>query len=176
MNASRRFKQGGAALIVALAFMLILSIIGVAAMQNATMQERMAGNSKDVNIAFQAAEIAVRHAEATLPDLKPLDFDGSEGAYLSCPDPDDDRQACQSPDWNDYDSKGWVLIDGKLSAVSRQPEFIIEQIAGVDDPTASLDADKTVSLKGYYRVTARGFGLNERSMVVLETTYKRVEK
>ncbi|WP_373093081.1 PilX N-terminal domain-containing pilus assembly protein, partial [Zhongshania sp.] len=49
-------RQSGAALIVSLVFMLILTIISIASMQTATLQERMAGNMKDNTIAFQAAE------------------------------------------------------------------------------------------------------------------------
>ncbi|WP_372865578.1 PilX N-terminal domain-containing pilus assembly protein, partial [Spongiibacter sp.] len=70
MTVVRRDQQSGAVLIVALVFMLILAIIGGASMQNATLQERMAGNSKDLNIAFQAAEIAIRGAEEVMKTVK----------------------------------------------------------------------------------------------------------
>ncbi len=168
-------SQRGAVLIVALVFMLILTIVGVAAMSNATLQERMAGNSKDVNIAFQAAEAAIREAEDSLGAISAAGFIGKDGLYLSCPDPDDDRQECNVPDWQDEKSSGWIVMNDAVPDVSRQPEYVIEQISAIDDPDAPLDADKKVTLKGYYRVIARGFGLNDRSMVVLVTTYKRVE-
>ena len=167
--------QRGAVLIVALVFTTILTVIGVGAMQNATLQERMAGNSKDINVAFQAAEVAIREAEAVMPGLSSADFDGTKGMYLSCPDPSDSRQSCSEPNWKQKSSTGWVVIAKKVGDVSRQPEYIIEQISAMKDPNAALDSDNTVSLLGFYRVTARGFGLSDRSMVVLSTTYKRVE-
>jgi len=167
--------QRGAVLIVALVFTAILTVIGVGAMQNATLQERMAGNNKDINVAFQAAEAAIREAEAAMPGLSSADFDGANWMYLSCPDPSDSRQACSEPDWKTKASTGWAVVGEKVDDVSRQPEFIIEQISAMTDPNAALDSDNTVSLLGFYRVTARGFGLSDRSMVVLSTTYKRVE-
>ena len=54
---------GGLALILALIFLLVLTILGVSAMQNTLLQERMAGNYAERNQAFQMAELAVRSVE-----------------------------------------------------------------------------------------------------------------
>lgn len=56
-------RQRGMALIIAIVFMLLLSILGLSAMQNTILQERMAGNHRDHGMAFQAAEAAMREAE-----------------------------------------------------------------------------------------------------------------
>ena len=130
MNAST--SQRGAVLIVALVFMLIISVLGVASMRNATMQERMAGNNKDINIAFQAAEAAVREAEAAMDALASIDFDGSNGLYLSCPDTTDTRTACSEPDWQQRASTGWKVVDDELSNVLRQPEYIMAHSAATE--------------------------------------------
>lgn len=53
------FHQRGSALIVALVFLLAMTLIGTTAMQGTTQQERMAGNYWDRNLAFQAAEAAL---------------------------------------------------------------------------------------------------------------------
>lgn len=52
-------SQRGSALIVALVFLLAMTLIGTTAMQGTTQQERMAGNYWDRNLAFQAAEAAL---------------------------------------------------------------------------------------------------------------------
>lgn len=57
------YKQTGSALIVSLLFLLILTILGVAGIQTTSMQERMSGNMRDRNMAFQAAEAALRGGE-----------------------------------------------------------------------------------------------------------------
>ncbi|MCQ4313672.1 pilus assembly protein PilX [Stutzerimonas sp. VN223-3] len=56
-------KQQGAVLLVALIMLLLLTILGAAAMRDTNLQERMAGNMRDHNLAFQAAEAALRFAE-----------------------------------------------------------------------------------------------------------------
>lgn len=52
-------QQRGAALIVSLVVLLVLTLIGVAGMNTSVMQERMAVNSQNSNRAFQAAESTV---------------------------------------------------------------------------------------------------------------------
>lgn len=56
-------QQRGAVLLVALIMLLLLTILGAAAMRDTNLQERMAGNMRDHNLAFQAAEAALRFAE-----------------------------------------------------------------------------------------------------------------
>ena len=56
-------RQRGAVLLVALIMLLLLTILGAAAMRDTNLQERMAGNMRDHDLAFQAAEAALRFAE-----------------------------------------------------------------------------------------------------------------
>lgn len=60
-------RQKGAVLLISLIFLILLTLIGVTAMQTTTLQERMAGNVRDLNLAFQASEAALRAGEAWLP-------------------------------------------------------------------------------------------------------------
>jgi type IV pilus assembly protein PilX len=62
MKRSNHNAQRGAVLIIALLFLTILTILGVTAMTATTFEERMAGNTRDVGVAFQAAEAALRDA------------------------------------------------------------------------------------------------------------------
>lgn len=55
--------QQGVVLIVALIFLLLVTLIGVSSMQNATMQEKMAGSVSIKNQSFQAAEASLRLGE-----------------------------------------------------------------------------------------------------------------
>ncbi len=54
----------GAALIVSLILLLVMTILGISGIQTTTMETRMAANSADRNLALQAAEHALRVAEA----------------------------------------------------------------------------------------------------------------
>lgn len=58
--------QRGAALYVAMIMLLLLTLIGVAAMQVASLQQRMATNFNDFSLAFQRAEGALRQSEFEL--------------------------------------------------------------------------------------------------------------
>ncbi len=55
--------QQGASLVIALMFLIVLTILGLVAVRSSTVQERMAGNDRDRAIAFEAAEAALRDAE-----------------------------------------------------------------------------------------------------------------
>ena len=58
--------ERGAVLIVALLFLVMLTMLGITAMTGTTMEERMAGNARDNSVAFQAAEAALRDARRDL--------------------------------------------------------------------------------------------------------------
>lgn len=61
-------SEQGSALIVALVMLLLLSLIGISSMQGTVLQERMASNLQDRNIAFQASERALKVGEDWLAD------------------------------------------------------------------------------------------------------------
>lgn len=54
-------REQGIALVVALVFMLILTILGVTVMNTASLEGRMSGNTQEMNRAFQAAESAIEN-------------------------------------------------------------------------------------------------------------------
>lgn len=59
--------QGGAALFISLMFLIVLTLIGLSAANVGIMQERMAGNIRESNLAFQAAESVLRGIERRVP-------------------------------------------------------------------------------------------------------------
>ena len=61
-----RHKQRGVALFISLVLLLILTIIGISAVQTTSLEMRMTRNQYDATLAFQAAESALRDAEAQL--------------------------------------------------------------------------------------------------------------
>ncbi|WP_374962910.1 pilus assembly PilX family protein [Spongiibacter tropicus] len=167
-------SQGGAVLAVSLIFTLILTVIAVSSIQVATMQERMAGNSRDASLAFQAAEAGLREGEAQLAGVNLPSFSGANGFYISCSNPNDSRTVCQEPDWQNESATGWaVLDDDTIANVARQPEYIIERMTNVVVGTRTRDFGQTVRTLDFYRVTARGYGSSGRTVVVLSTTFMR---
>lgn len=58
--------HAGSVLIISLLFLLVISILAVASIQDTILQERMSGNLHDRNLAFQASEAALREGEQWL--------------------------------------------------------------------------------------------------------------
>ena len=85
---SKRFRNGpqrqtGVALITGLIFLVMLTLIALAAMQSTTLEERMAGNARSRDMAFQGGEAAVRAAEVILSGVTLPAFNGSKVGYYA---------------------------------------------------------------------------------------------
>jgi type IV pilus assembly protein PilX len=80
-------EQKGAVLLVCLIAILALTVLGVTAMSGSTLQERMAGGARDYNVAFQAAESALRVGEAYVRQQVEASVDPSQLflANTDCP-------------------------------------------------------------------------------------------
>lgn len=66
--------QTGSALIISLIILLLMFILGTAGMRTTIMEERMAGNVRDLNNAFQAAELGLLDGEQDLSNKDPITF------------------------------------------------------------------------------------------------------
>jgi type IV pilus assembly protein PilX len=168
-----RDRQAGAVLIVGLVILLVLTLIGVTAMRSSLLEERMTGNIQDNQVAFQAAEAALRDGELALQQPTLPDFNGTDGFY-GVP------AATDPPRWKtlNWDSstavreyEGFDGAPGSLAGVSVR--YFVEEMPLVIGPGESLSVDAPVDEVGFYRVTARGVGVTQETSVVLQTTYKR---
>jgi type IV pilus assembly protein PilX len=181
-------RQRGIALIVALIFLLILTVLGVTAAMNNSLQERMAGNSRDRDLAFQAAEHAVDQAAGFLSSKTTAELDDLVDINAVSPAPcdkvADDGIRCfntASPPPNDANywrnTFNWAssdLVDvadlptaNQLDKVANQPRYLIEQMPSYTDTSVT----PPVTYR-YYRVTARGTGGSDEAAVVLQTMYR----
>ena len=84
LPAQRAARTQGFVLMTSLMFILVLTMLGLAAMQGSTLQERMAGNQRDRSIALQAAELALRDAERDLGSLKADGMSPCLGGAAGC--------------------------------------------------------------------------------------------
>lgn len=81
-------RQRGAVLYVALIFLILLSVLGIAGMQVASMQERMASNYRAVNIAFQRSEGLARDVELQV---------NTDNRFVPRPGKRDEERRCDDP-------------------------------------------------------------------------------
>lgn len=155
--------QRGVTLIVALVFLAILMLLGVTVAQTSSMEERMAGNTRDRDLALQSAETALMAADIAMKAL-PKDaagsittaFDGSTAGYVTY----NPANASDAAYWNAYDwENASQSADTELSQVVEQPRYVIEKLP---------DAATTQR----FRVTARGVGASASTVVILQAGYE----
>lgn len=173
-NRWNRRTQQGAALIVALVLLLVLTVLGTAGLQDTTMEERMAGNFRDYSAAFDAAETALRTGEAAVrlsSVFAEMDFDGTDGTFEVTSVSFDPATAGNyslnvPPDVLTYDSE--LLVNAL-------PEYFIEQLPEIALPASDLTIgfqDQAPRVR-YYRVTGKGTGISPNAEVILQSTYFR---
>lgn len=85
MNIRTARDQAGIVLPVVLIFLVIMTILGITAIRNVTLEERMAGNSAYQQLAFQAAEMALRDCERDILDKDPARIKFYKGQYIQTP-------------------------------------------------------------------------------------------
>jgi type IV pilus assembly protein PilX len=171
-------KQRGVALMVGLVLLLVLTLIGVSAMRSAVLEERMTGNTQDLQIAFQFAEAALREGEMVLMQPSLPVFANDEGLYIHAPP----TAFSYVPLWQDPATE-WIdaEIDGDDALGLARAQYIIEEMLVTSEaaPGESLQADteapnRTVIV---YRITARAWGAsganNPTPMVMLQSTFQR---
>lgn len=157
--------QRGSALLVSLVFLLLLTMIGISSIQDSTLQERMAGNNRDREVAFQAAEAGLRTAERYLQGAVVGPFEtNANGLFVA--------GSNSVPNWAASANTNWLVLPANtLDGVNSQPEYIIEEVTqtgmsglGADEPEESISS---------YRITSRGYGASPDARVVLQSTYRR---
>lgn len=159
-------SQRGVALITGLIFMVVLTLLVVAAMRTTILEEKMAGNTRDINLAFQASEAALRAGEqvlngATLPAFS------ATGSYLSIGSRDD-AYWLSTHNWA-TDSVVYASVPNGTAAA---PSFVVEELPAVPVPGFSKKAG-ALTETGYFRVVARGVGGNSNTFVFVQSTYRR---
>jgi type IV pilus assembly protein PilX len=157
--------QQGVVLIVGLIMLLLLTLIGTTGMQMTSLEEKMAGNMRDRNLAFQAAESALAAGEYYLQNVSPFPStfcSKSNGRY------DHTNAPCSTiadPIWENinWDTES-VAYTGTLSSLSANPHYIIEDM-GCASPTTCPGPHS-------YRITAQATGGSIDTMVILQEIFQ----
>jgi type IV pilus assembly protein PilX len=180
MNSStiRMRRERGAILVTSLLLLLILTVLGVAMMKMTNMQERMAGNTRDLNLALQGAEAALRDGERELDDM--VDYaTPTNGAGCVVCEPDVLPVNLDDPTVFDWEANAHEFgVDGTQEFaglpqgnLDEDPRFTIEETARRPE---SADVTEE-SMRVFYTVTSRSTGSTGQANTVLQSTYvKRV--
>jgi type IV pilus assembly protein PilX len=176
-------RQRGMVLIVALIILLVLTILGVSGMTTTSLQERMAANEHDRQIAFQTAEAALRTGENFIQSnsmdasMFNTTCTGGSGGLCDC---SDKTNGCVVY-WTDPKLDVWsasnpnehVTVQTAFSQVAAQPMYIIEYLGRVNPPGSLPGAIPGPGDPMMFRVTALGTGQSPTAKVMLQSTYKK---
>jgi type IV pilus assembly protein PilX len=182
-------RQQGVALVVALVLLVLVTLVGLAAIRGTTMQQKMASNLYDREIAFQNTEAAMRVAAATIQSNSAvIGRNCGTGGVL-----------CESNPFNDTNNplaaSAIITVptgtgSGQFSAsavAAGQPQYVIENMGAYADPSSSTGFNQTANAAQYgaqgssttsiyYRITARSSdptNVGDRAIVTLQAMVKQ---
>jgi type IV pilus assembly protein PilX len=178
-------RQQGAILVVSLILLLVMTVLALGASQSTRMQERMAGNLRDRDLALQSAEAGLRTGERLLDDP------ALTSAPFPCTTPRcrvyelntlTGNVAYQLPTW--WNTNAWQYSaseswSGTTSNAIRgagmarwDPQFFVEEMEEVTDALTIPPSGPPPS-RIYYRITSSGRGGTDTAQVVLQSTFAR---
>lgn len=172
-------QQKGAILVFCLVFLLVLTMMGVASMESTVLEERMAGNMQDYNIAFQSAEASLQAAENWLSGqfIWPASSaTGSTGVWVR--DSMDPDNADSLHWWQDEDRQlqSWwnnnsTEVSG-VEGVASEPRYLIEELADVNTgQSLAIGTGLQSRVRVFHRITARGTGASDTAVVEMQSTF-----
>ena len=162
---SSRQRQAGIVLIIALIMLAVISLLAITSVRNATSTETIAGNVRTTELASQAAEIALRHCEASVlatlsaangtPTTYPTTFNAGNIQAYTIP-----AQWQNTANWDSNPSVAYILpltmVNQTAIAATtykRPPECIVERLPVMPSGTGAV-----VNTSSSFVITSRGFG------------------
>lgn len=179
--------QQGVVLILGMIMVLLMTIVGLAAIRGTGLQETMAGNMRERTIAFQHAEAGLRVGESWVgvSDIADNAFDGTvAGEYgdLGLADSAVFTTSIREwtpEDWQSRSKDSGLQLAGDADAET--PRYLVERLnvlaqqaaeatgSGID--LGSLDA--TGIEIDMYRITARGSSPSGNSDAIVQSGFRK---
>lgn len=179
--------QRGVALVIAMVLLIVIALVGLAAMRGTIMQQKMSANLYDRQIAFQNAEAALRTAASMIPNNPALIARNCQSPSVTCmANPFADGALPSGSIHTVSTGTGAGKYTAGTNAVG-QPQFVVENMGNWADPNTSTGFNKTANAHNYgaqgkstttvyYRITARSSDpatAQGRAIVVLQAMVKR---
>lgn len=177
---SARKQQKGAILVFCLVFLAVLTMMGVSGMESTILEERMSANMRDHNLAFQAAESALKSAEAWLGAQAVLPIASNNGSTPVWTQDAMDPAANDGLYWWEHANitPTWWTNNGTALAgvddVVTQPLYLIEEYFTVDSGTSNaIGNGENPTVRVFHRITSRAVGIAPTTQVTLQSTFVR---
>ncbi|TSP12457.1 pilus assembly PilX family protein [Cupriavidus campinensis] len=198
----RSGRARGVALITAVIMLLVITLLALGGARIALDTKRSTRNQRDFEIAYQAAEAALRDAEMDIQlannpksrsaKFSPLSAEGflaggcntgtdASAPYLGLCDTFANKE---NPIWNTVD---WTAAVGNTTVEygtftgrnyptgsgltpGRKPRYLIEVLRENKNGTLASGED---AVRYMYRITAVGFGPNDTTRAIVQSTYRK---
>ncbi len=168
-------QQRGTVLVISLVILLIMTLVGIASMQTTVLEEKMTGNLRDQNMAFQAGEAGLREALDWLEEkaksasgFPAAKSDGSNLIYSECSVNASGSFSCS--DGTTVPSISWMASSSNSEAYGAFMDNDVASITGSQDsdPRTVIEEryapppefDQAIKMKGvlHYSQTTLGYG------------------
>jgi type IV pilus assembly protein PilX len=165
-------RQQGSTLVISLMILIVMTLIGLTGIASSTLEEKMAGNTRDQAVAFQAAEAALRNGESYYDAIvsPAAAFDGSNPGLYDIGD---------LPDVNDNNTWNTArTYTGNIAGVKEKPKYIVELLGEIGDTTDDLNISGYGESTGLgsvtaARITARAVGGSNSTVVMLQSNFAK---
>ena len=168
-------------MVVVLLFLVIMMGLGTSAIRTATIEEKLSGNERDQQIAFEAAEAALRDGERYVRATLTAGSGFNAGCANGLCQPSGNATAqWDTVDWTSGVPRDYGTLTGAGSypddTVARTPRFIVELLPDMTPGAGNSLGLGSRSLAGAgtpFRITAVGWGRRASSLVMLQSVYVR---
>lgn len=191
-----RDTQRGVALLVALILLVVITMVGLAAIGTTILQNKAAANAYDRQIAFQSSEAALRQAQVDITAHFPTPgAPGSQGllanaGFEDCSTPtappaSAPNAACQPNPFTDPGAAAFVKTvkasDYDAGSIAAgQPQYVVQYMGQFAAPPSSVQCGSCGTqgndvIAAYYRITARSGDPNKatgRAVVTLQSVFR----
>lgn len=166
MTPLRHRRQRGAVLPMLLISLLVMAFLGVSSLRTALLEEKMAANADSRQLAFQAAEHALRFCESQL-QLTPVTIP----QLRQGPPAADGKQYWEIADsWRNDDVSVAVARIGTEGIAAAAPARCLVERLQLEDDLQFQQYIRPASLaRPAFRITARGVGAGNAAVVLLQS-------
>jgi type IV pilus assembly protein PilX len=159
-------QQRGVALVLSLLLLVAITLLAVSAMRGTTLQEKMAANLNDREVAKQVVEATLRQVSTLLPPA-------AGSAWFNLPVPAPVQNTADR--WNNpalWINAGTVAV--MVNGVRYNGQFLVENMgvwSSRQDP-ACKPKENPLCERQTYRITVRNQPVNGRAAVVVQVVWR----
>lgn len=149
-------RERGFVLPVGMILLLVMTFVGVSALKDGALQERMASNFIDKENSFQSAENALRTVQRESLRASYGAISSLPGFYSVADNPVGGPNYSSINSISEWDTIGWAVSVATASTygVAAQPRAVIEEIQNTSSLKRGKEVENKELAERYYRVTA----------------------